>query len=381
MAVLSDEQIMLKEAAAAWVRERSPVTALRKLRDSGAGRGHDPVLYAEMAAMGWTGIVIPEPFGGAGFDYTGLGLILEQLGRTLTASPLISSSLSAASALLLGGSAAQQQTWLPAIADGSLIATLAIDEGPHHDPHDPLKTQLAATANGNGWTLRGKKQAVLEGMAAGLAIVATRTAGQPGDRQGLTLFLVDTATPGLTRAPLHPIDSRDVAIYNFDDVAVAREQMLGAVGEGAPLLDQVLDRTCAGLAAEMLGSADEALHVTLEYLKIREQFGHIIGSFQALQHRAAAMLGELELTRTAVAAALQAIDHNSEDIPRLASLAKAMACETLKLISNEMIQLHGGIGMTDEHDAGLYLKRARAAAASYGNAAFHRERYARLSGF
>ncbi|MBL4801065.1 MAG: acyl-CoA dehydrogenase family protein [Emcibacter sp.] len=378
MAALNEEQNMLKDAATSWVRGRAPVTELRKLRDSGSTLGYDPALYAEMAEMGWTGIIIPEEYDGVGFGYRGLGVILEELGKTLTASPLISSSLASVCALTLGGSSLQKETWLPKISDGSVIATVAVDESHRHAP---LKTALSATPTGNSWTLNGIKMPVPEGMGANFLIVSARTSGKPGDRDGITLFLVKATTDGLTRTPMHQIDSRYPAKFIFDQVSVEGDAILGDVDEGADLLEQILDRACAGTAAEMLGTASQALETTLEYLKIREQFGQIIGSFQALQHRAVAMFGEIELTRTAVEAALDALDDNSDDIPQLVSLAKIMACETLKLVSNEMVQMHGGIGMTDEHDAGLYLKRARVVAASYGNAAYHRERYAQINGF
>ncbi|MBL4612937.1 MAG: acyl-CoA/acyl-ACP dehydrogenase [Emcibacter sp.] len=378
MAVLNEEQNMLKDAAASWTQGRAPVLALRDLRDSGSTLGYDPDLYAEMAEMGWTGIIIPEEYGGVDFGYRGLGVVLEELGKNLTASPLISTTLTAACALILGGSDLQKETWLPKISDGSLIATLAVDEGSRHAP---LQTAMTAKATKNGWTLSGRKMPVPEGMGADLLIVPTRTSGQPGDQDGMTLFLVNATAAGLSRTALHQIDSRYPAQFIFDQVSVEDNAVLGEVGKGADLLDKILDRARAGLAAEMLGTASQALDTTLEYLKIREQFGQIIGSFQALQHRAVAMFGEIEMTRSAVEAALDALDQNSADIPQLVSLAKIMACETLKLVSNEMVQLHGGIGMTDEHDAGLYLKRARVVAAAYGNAAFHRERYARIIGF
>ncbi len=377
MAVLNDEQMMLKDAAAAWVRERAPVTELRKLKESRDVYGFQPALYQEMAEMGWAGILIPEAYGGVEFGFTGLGLVLEELGKTLTASPLLSCSL-AASALVSAGSEEQKQEFLPGIATGEMIAALAIDED---HQHAPFNTALRAERNGDGWQLNGSKTAIAEGMSATLAIVLARTSGNPGDRDGLSLFIVNTAADGLRRSPRHQIDARDVAHYEFEQLQLSADALLGEEGKAADIVEPVLDRACIALAAEMLGNASEALDVTLEYLKIREQFGAIIGSFQALQHRAAHMLGELELTRSAIEAALQAVDDEQDNLSQLASLAKVLACDTLKLISNEMIQMHGGIGMTDEHDAGLYIKRARAAAASYGNASYHRLRYARLSGF
>ncbi len=379
MAVLNEEQQMLKDMAADWARERMPVTALRALYDHGGGGraealGYDPDAWAEMAQMGWTGIVAPLEHGGSDFGCMGLGLVLEQLGRTLAASPLLSSALIAVSALRLGGNAAQQARWLPALADGSVIGTLAVEEGPHHAPE---RTALVATPSGDGWTLNGIKRPVQDGMIAHLAIVVARVEGGGGDRNGLRLFLVPIDAPGLTREPLDQIDARRPATFTLTNVAVGADALLG----GADLLDQLLNRAAIGMAAEMLGIADQAFDTTLDYLKTRVQFGAIIGSFQALQHRAADLFGELQLARSAVEAALVAIDNDDPALPRLASLAKAIVGETVHAISQQMVQLHGGIGMTHEHDAGLYLKRARVAAQCYGSTAWHRERWARLNGY
>ncbi|MEZ5994930.1 MAG: acyl-CoA dehydrogenase family protein [Hyphomonadaceae bacterium] len=354
---LNDEQQMLQDAARDFFREQAPVSRLRKLRDE-RKNGRDPELFAEMAAMGWAGIIIPEEYGGAGLGYVGLGLVLEAAGRTLVASPLHSSALTGASALLLAGSDAQKSAWLPKIASGEAIATLAVDERSHHAP---AKSAMRVS----GGKLTGKKAYVADGHIADLLIVALADG----------LCLVRSDAPGLTRRELVTVDSRGAADLIFEGVPV--EEMFG----GANILDAVLDRARIGLSAEMLGQAVQAFEVTSDYLKTRRQFGQVIGGFQALQHRAAKLFTEIELTRSCVFAALDALDRNAEDIAVYASLAKARAAETLHLASNEMVQLHGGIGMTDEHDAGLYLKRARVAEALYGGAAFHRDRYARLLGF
>lgn len=378
MSELTEEQIMLRDAAQSWVRQRAPVSALRKLRGIGAAvRGFDPATYAEIAEMGWASVIVPEAHGGADFGYASLGLVLEQLGRTLVASPLLSSALAGASALRLGGTAAQQAQWLPRIADGSAIATLAVDEGARHDP---AGIGLRAQADGAGWRLTGSKQPVLHGMAADLLIVAARSAGAPGESGGLTLFLVAADADGVERTGLVEIETRGAAAIDFDDVMLGADAVLGEAGKGAALLDAILDRARIGAAAEMLGAAQEAFDTTLDYLRTRVQFGEIIGTFQALQHRVAALYGEIELTRSAVEAALAALDRDGPDVAELASIAKVLAGETLRLVSAEMIQLHGGIGMTDEHDAGHYYKHARVADMSYGSAAYHRERFATLTG-
>ena len=376
MAVLSEEQSLLRDSARTWTQEKSPVTAFRKMRDGDHPLGFDPAAFAEMAQMGWTGVIIPEEYGGSDFGYLSLGLILEETGRTLTASPILSSALAAASAIILGGSDAQKQAWLPQIASGELIATLAVDEGAHHAPG---KVALAAKRRGDGWVLDGAKTFVLEGMAAGLLVVSARTSGD--GPAGITLFLVPADAKGVKRAALQLADSRGAANITFANVEVGADAVLGTVDHGHALLEKTLDRARAGLSAEMLGAAVQAFETTLDYLKTRVQFGQVIGSFQALQHRAAKMFTDLELARSCVEAALAAIDNDSPDVPELVSLAKAKMGDTLHLVSNEMVQMHGGIGMTDAHDAGLYLKRARAQEATFGGQAYHRDRYARLQGY
>ncbi len=378
MAVLTEEQVMLKDAAKGWVSERSPVSALRKLRDADVDVGFDRAAWAEMGQMGWAGVVVPETYGGSEFGYRSLGLVLEETGRTLTNSPLVSTALFAASVLTLGAGAAQKEAWLGRIAEAGAVIAPAIDEHAHHAP---AATALAATRSGDGWTLTGKKPFVLDGMAADAFIVAARTSGKPGEEAGITLFLVPASAPGLSRTRLKTVDSRGAADVSFEGVAVGADTVIGQADQGFGLLDQALDRARAGLAAEMLGQASQAFEITLDYLKTRVQFGQVIGTFQSLQHRAAKMFTELEMTRSCVEAALDAIDSNGNDVRALCSLAKAKASETVHLVSNEMVQMHGGIGMTDAHDAGLYMKRARVSEALFGGASFHRDRYATLMGY
>ena len=378
MAVLNEEQSMLRDAAKSWTQERSPVTAFRKMRDSGVEIGYDAKAWNEMAEMGWAGVIIPEEYGGSAFGYLSIGLILEEMGRNLAASPLIASGVGAASALVLGGSDAQKSEWLPKIADGSVVGALAVDEGAHHAPE---KVALAATKSGAGYSLSGAKSFVIEGLAANLLVVSARTSGQMGDKDGITLFLVPADAKGVSRKRLALADSRGAANITFDKVEVGADAVLGAVDKGWDVLEKTLDRVRAALAAEMLGAANQAFETTLDYLKVRVQFGQVIGSFQALQHRAAKMFTDLELARSAVEAALQAIDADSPDVPELVSLSKAKMGDVFHLVSNEMVQMHGGIGMTDAHDAGFYLKRARAAEAAFGSPSYHRDRYARINGY
>lgn len=378
MALLTEEQRMLRDAARGWVQSESPVTALRKLRDQGSEAGFDPAAWRAMADMGWAGVIVPEAFGGAELGCRSMGLLLEETGRTLTASPLLASALVGASALVLGGSEEQRAEWLPRIASADIIAALAVDEGPHHAPE---AISLAAEPFGEGWRLTGRKAFVLEGASAGLFIVAARTGGHPGEAHGVSLFLVPAGAEGVSREPLELMDGRGAVHLHLDQVYVGDDAVIGPLHDGWDLLEHVLDRGRAGFSAEMLGSASQAFEITLDYLKTRTQFGQPIGAFQALQHRAAKMYVELELSRSAVEAALDALDADGADAPLLVSLAKAKVGETLHLVTNEMVQMHGGIGMTDAHDAGFFIKRARVAEAAFGSAAYHRDRYARLQGY
>jgi alkylation response protein AidB-like acyl-CoA dehydrogenase len=378
MAVLTEEQTMIRDQAKSWVQEKSPVTAFRKVRDSGNNDGFDRKAWSEMAEMGWAGILVPEEFGGTGLGYLTLGLVLEETGRTLTASPLVSTALTATTALLVGGNEEQKKKWLPKIAEGKAIGTLAVDESAHHNP---ARTALKAEKAGGGYKLNGKKTFVLDGGSADFFIVSARTSGAAGDKNGITLFLVDGNAGGVTREKLKSVDSRGVANVTFKDVSVGADAVLGSVDGGFGVLEATLDRARIGLAAEMLGHAAQSFETTLDYLKTRVQFGQPIGTFQALQHRAAKMFTDIELARSCVEAALQAVDRDANDVSQLASLAKAKVGDLVHLVSNEMVQMHGGIGMTDAHDAGLYLKRARVQEATFGGSSFHRDRYATLLGY
>ncbi len=372
MAVLTEEQNMLKDQAQAWSRDEAPVTRFRKMRDSGTDAGYEQATWQDIAGMGWTGILIPEALGGSGMDYATFGVVLEETGRHLVASPLFASGLVGASALLLAGNDAQKQQWLPGIAAGTSIVTLAVDEGPHHAPE---QIAMTADASSGSFTLNGSKVFVLEGGSADAFVVAARTSGTAGETDGITLFLVPADTSGLGVQPLKTADSRGYADLTFRDVKVDAAAVIGTADAGFPILDAVLDRARAGLAAEMLGTACEAFDRTLEYLKTREQFGQVIGSFQSLGHRAATLFMDMEFARSCVEAALRAIDEGSDEVPILCSLAKCKAGEFLHDMSNDMIQMHGGIGMTDEFDAGFYIKRARAAEATFGGQSYHRRRY------
>jgi len=376
--ILSADAKMVRETAHDWFREKCPILALRKLRDSNDPDGFSRPLWREMADLGWTGFLVPEAHGGSEFGNVGLGQVMEASGRTLAATPLLSTALVGASALALGGTDAQKEEHFPGLVGGETIFALALEEGAHHAPY-----RIAATAkkSGTGWVIDGAKQFVLDGHVADTLIVVARTSGGPRERRGLTLFLVPANAPGVSRHRSIMTDSRNAARIKLEGVQVGADAVLGPVDGGADLLDQVLDRARAGLAAEMLGSSSEAFERTVQYLKDRKQFGVPIGSFQALKHRAAIMYCEVEATRSAVVAALSALDSNANDASLLVSLAKARACDTFRLTGDEGIQMHGGIGMTDEHEIGFFLKRARVAQATFGDTGFHRDRYAALSGY
>lgn len=376
--VLSEEQRMLKDAAHAFIQEKSPVNAFRKLRDDQDEDGFDRALWKEMAEMGWAGILVPEEYGGLGFGFMGLGTVLEEAGRMLMASPLISTVVLAGTAVQTGGNEAQRKDVLTAIATGERLLAFAFEEKPHHNPN---LVETSATASGDGYKITGKKVFVLDGHVADQLIVSARTSGDAGDRDGITLFLVDADAAGLVCTRTIMVDNRNAANIELSDVEVGADAVLGEIGGGADILEAALDAGRIALSAEMMGSSLQAFEVTLQYLKDREQFGVPIGSFQALKHRAAEMFCELELSKSVVLDALSALDERRNDIPMMASLAKSRLNDTFHLVGSEGVQMHGGIGMTDEHDIGFYLKRSRVAGQTFGNSAFHRSRYADQDGF
>jgi alkylation response protein AidB-like acyl-CoA dehydrogenase len=378
--VLTEEQELLRTTAADWVRQHAPVARIRKLRDARDPAGFSLELWKSMAELGWPGIVLPEEYGGLGLGYAELAVVLEQLGAGLAPEPFLGTVLLAANAILLAGSEAQKKQILPRVAVGDAILAFA-----HHEPGARhrlsfVKTTAEPTGDG-GYRLRGTKDLVFEGPVADRLVVSARVSGAFDARDGLGLFLVDPRSPGVERRPQQLLDSRVAATVVLDGARVEADAVLGAPGGAAETLDAVVDRALVGLSAEMLGGMGRAFEMTMAYLKERQQFGVTIGSFQALKHRAARMFVEVELSRSAVMAAARALDERSRDARALAALAKARLSDAFVQIANEAVQMHGGIGMTDEHDVGLYLKRARAAEITLGDAAYHRDRYARLQGY
>jgi alkylation response protein AidB-like acyl-CoA dehydrogenase len=376
--ILTEEQSLLRDSAREFFNEKAPVASLRALRDTNDATGYSKDLWKDMVDMGWSGIVIPEEYGGLDFGFQGLTIVLEEAGRNLTASPLVSTVLLGAYFLVLGGSDDQKKAILPGVATGEITLTAAIDEGPHFNP---AAISLAAKTTNNGFCLNGEKTMVLDGHVADKIVVAARTEGSAGEKSGITLFLVDGEATGVTREKLSMLDSRSVARLTLNNVKVGADDVIGSVNNGYEILEAVLDRATIGLAAEMIGSSNEIFNITLEYLKERSQFGQLIGSFQSLQHRAAIMFSKIEMSRSVVMEAASAVDEGTNQVSQLASLAKAYVNETSNAVSKDGIQMHGGIGMTDEHDAGLYLKRSRVAEHTFGSTRYHHDRYAVLNGY
>lgn len=376
--VLNEEQTMLRDAAKDFLTNRAPVSHLRQLRDSGETTGFSPELWAEMAEMGWAAIIIPEVYDGLDYGHTGLGLVLEESGRTLTPSPLISTALMGSSALIQSANEGLCELWLPQIARGEKLLSLAFEES---SQHRPATVSTRAEPNKDGYRLNGTKLAVIDGSSADAFIVSVRTRRGEDPCEGVSLFLVPADAEGLTIETTKLLDNHCSSSLRLDNVWVSRQQLLGPLHGGCPILRNTLDRGRIGMSAEMLGIAQEVFERTIQYLQERKQFGVSIGVFQALQHRAAILFGEIELCKSVVLKALQAIDENSEELAILASLAKAKCGQAACLATAEGIQMHGGIGMTDEFDIGFFIKRWRALNQQLGDSRFHLDRFARLRGY
>ena len=376
--ILTEEQEFLRDTAKDFAQERTPVAHFRSLRDNNDQNLWDKGIWQEMVNLGWSGILIPEEFGGSYFGVAGISVILQECGKTLTPSPLFSTGVLGAYAISNFGTQEQKEQYLPKIVNGEITTALAVDESSHHDPS---KTSLTAEKKDDKYILNGKKTFVIDGASADVLIVLTRTSGNSGELAGLTLFIIDSNADGINKIKLDMADSRNYANINFNDVKCSNQDILGALESGGETVESILDIGRIAISAEMLGNAESAFETTIEYLKQRKQFGVLIGTFQALQHRAAAMFCEIELTKSAVMAAVHGADERSNELQRLSSLAKTIAGETLHLVSNEAIQMHGGIGVTDEYDLGFFIKRSRVAEQIFGSSTYHTERYANLSGF
>ena len=375
--VLNEEQIFLKDSAKKFALEKTPTTHFREVRDSELENCYDEKIWQEMVSLGWSGILVPEEYGGSNFGVAGISSILEELGRTLTPSPLFSTAVVGVSLVKHANDDLKKEI-LPKVVSEGLRICFALEESNHHDP---LKTSCKAEKNGKTYKISGEKTFVIDGGFSDKIVIACRTSGEEGSMEGLSLFILDSGSEGLTVTPTKMVDSRNAANMKFDNVTVSEEMLIGEEGSAYEIIDSVLDISRAAISAEMLGSALQAYEITLNYLKEREQFGSKIGSFQALQHRAAIMFSELELCKSCVIESITSFDEGGNDSERLASLSKAKIGEVFHLISNESVQMHGGIGVTDEYDIGLYLKRARVAEQIFGNSDFHKNRYAELTGY
>lgn len=369
---------MLRDSALAFLRENAPVSHLRRLRDDRDDNGYSPELWQGFAEMGFTGVLVPEAHGGLGLGHVEAGIVMEAIGRNLTPVPFLSSALLAATLLARYGNAGQQQIYLPALARGSLKMALAIDE---HAKHRPTHIGLQARADGDSWILDGAKLFVVDGHVADTLIVAARSGGSSGERAGITLFLVARSAPGVEIERTVMVDAHNAARVVLRGVRVAASDAVGGIGGGWNVLEAALDAGRVGLAAELLGIADEAFERTVGYLKERRQFGRLIGEFQALQHRAADLYADIEITRALVLRAQQALDQGADGAAALASAAKARAGATATRAVQEGVQMHGGIGMTDEFEIGFFMKRARVAQELFGDTHFHADRWARLGGY
>jgi len=377
--VLNEEQTMLDQAAKGFIKEHSPITRMRKLRDDNDPLGYSKDMWRQMAEMGWTSILFSEEDGGMGLGMAEVILVTEALGRGLAPEPFLSTVMLAGEALSMGGSQELREQWLGGIIEGEKILAAAYQE--KGSRYDLTRSATRADKTADGYRLNGEKTQVMDGYGADAIIVSARTSGEDGDADGITLFLVPKETSGMTVTRQSRVDSRNVALVDLKDVVVPESNVVGTVDKGADLLNQVIDLATVALCGEMLGGMNVAFQRTLDYMKERVQFDVVIGTFQALKHRVAKMFMECELSRSVVMAAARAIDENDENKDSLISTAKARCSDAYILVTNEAVQILGGIGMTDEEDTGFYLKRARVAEMTFGDAAYHRDRFASLKGY
>jgi alkylation response protein AidB-like acyl-CoA dehydrogenase len=374
--ILTEDQRLLQDTVRPFMTEEGAIkTQLRHWRDTGCTDGYGTALWRQFAELGLTGILIPESQGGAGLGQVEAGLVLEEIGRNLTPSPFLTTAVAAVRAL---EGSAQAERWFPGILAGETVAALAIDESKHHDP---ANVALDAKRQGNGFVLKGAKQFVVHGNSADVILMAARTSGSPGEIHGLTLFAVEKGANGLGVEMTTLADSSKAARLSFDNVAVDADAVVGEVDGGWAPLSRALSAGRAGAAAELVGVAAGASEMTFDYLKQRKQFGRLIGEFQALQHRAAHLYGEIEIARAAALKAAQLLDAGDDQAELFVSVAKAKAARVSALAVQEGVQMHGGIGMTDEHDIGLYMKREAVLSEMFGSPRFHANRVAELSGY
>ena len=375
--LLTDEELLIQKTANEFVTKE-----FMPLVNEYYEKGSFPVdLIPKMGELGFFGATLPKKYGGSEISSTAYGLIMQELEKGDSG---LRSVCSVQGGLVMYpifqyGTEEQKDKWLPKLASGKAVGCFGLTESNHGS--DPGGMTTKAVKDGDNFKISGEKTFVIDGHTAGLLIVAARTDGSIDDSSGISLFLVDPNSKGIEITKTSMVDSRNAASIQFKDAIVSSSEILGEQNNGAGILEEVLDRAQIAISAEMLGNASQAFDITLEYLKERKQFGAVIGTFQALQHRAAEMYSELELTKSSVIAACNAVDENSNDLKRMASLAKFKAGETNYLVTNEAVQMHGGVGVTDEYDVGLYMKRARVTEQIFGNSEYHLDRYATLSDY
>jgi alkylation response protein AidB-like acyl-CoA dehydrogenase len=376
MTLLTDDQKMLQETAASFLGDEGGIAKqLRHWRDINCKDGFGHGLWKQFAELGLTGICIPETHGGLGLGATEAALVLEEIGRNLTPSPFLTTAVTAVRAI---EGTQHADRWLPGVLSGETVLALAIDEGPRHGPEG---TALEARRQGNGFLLNGTKQFVVQAASADMIVTAARTSGSPGDTDGLTLFAASKDVAGLAVDNAALVDSSKAARLAFDNVELDADAVIGEVDGGWAPLSRALNAGRAGAAAELVGVAAGASAMTLDYLRQRKQFGKLIGEFQALQHRAAHLYAEIEIARAAAFKAAELFDSGGDGADLYVSVAKAKAADVASLAVREGVQMHGGIGMTDEHDIGLYMKREAVLGELFGDVFYHRERVAALSGY
>ena len=371
--VINEEQNMLKSSAKELLDLKSPISLMRELRDDNYNQ-FDPYLWKEMVEMGWTALTVPEEYNGLNFGYVGLGQVIEEMGKKLTVSPTISTVLVSTTIVGLSKNEVLKSKLFDEIMSGKKLCTLAHEESSHHNPNIDLSI---ISNNNEKFILNGKKRFVIDGTISDYLIVSANSESNGS----LELVIIDSKSKGITFNNKVHMDSKIYSDISFNNVEFSKDNFLSTENDGKKILKKALDIACVGLAAEMLGNIQQAFDMTIQYLKEREQFGVKIGSFQALQHRSAIMFGEIELCKSIVLKALQAIDSGDENLPELASLAKSKLGLTSKLVTNEAVQMHGGIGVTDDADIGFFLKRVRVSQRIFGDSNYHLDRVAKFNSY
>ena len=374
--VLTEDQELLAKTATDFVRQHSPVSRIRALRDANDPTGFSRDLWKQMAELGWTGILVPDTYGGAGMGLADLAVVLEALGRTLAPEPFLSTVLLAGELLSSAGSDARNKPGFPDIASGEKILTVAYQESAQ--PLRPQSRHHESRATGAKLSALRRKNSRARWANRRCVHCFGSHCRRPTRREGSYALPRCQRHARTNDQPQHRVDNRAAALLALDSVKVGQDSIVGPLDGGCEILSQIVDRATVGLCAEMLGGMSQIFDDTIDYLKTRQQFGALIGTFQGLQHRAARLFMEIELARSSVMAAARAADADDPEWRSLVSLAKARCSDAYILAANEGVQMHGGIGMTDEHDAGFYLKRARAAEMTFGDAAWHRERWSQL---